>query len=737
MTKSFKDALNRSKAAIPGIKDGNSVGREKANPFNMKVNKPKFEVLNRNVIGSRGNVVRSKSKAASVRSATLLPQLQEKTRAHVSSFIDRRFGSKESGLSREDVMQERFAREQQRLVKSKRKSRFDLNSLDTDDNENDGVDDEKGLIGGGSLTHGGRSISQMDDDELEGYADDFNGDGEEDEIVGYDGSSAYQSSKGGQLDREFVSSGHFGGPGFTASSRFAEPSSAPKSKQEIMKELIAKSKFYKAERQKIKEENEALCEDVNEAFAAIRGNLKLIKDDEDSNHKADRTVEVDEYESVLKELTFDPRSKPSDRTLTLEEKTEKDRKKMEEQTKALLERMKPSENTENTPVEEIDKDEGSVDPELKRIGARQFELMRSFCHTGSEAAYGALVDYAVKQPRTMILLARLIRTDLGRLATSFTKRSNATGRGAVMPAFGPIRLLLLVARIFSCSDFHHVVATPAQLLLAYYLGVGRMTNLDHVQRALALVYCATQFQEVGKRCVPEALQLLYTLLRRTNYRNFDSSKTVKSHYFCRPLGKKLSLELQDDCDKSIINNSEPLAYSKLFSDNNNNINNDNDNHNTSVNDNKLTIRELKDFVVGLTVKIFEQLKSGNYPALREAAGPFAELIPENEFICACATAEDEGRFLQLQKHKPLALPLLTPDFSTDYSIDSRGGRRGDDKNDASRMKRALKREFKGAVRELKRDAAFLAEHRVKETRRKDAEYKSKMNKIIGNINNGV
>lgn len=706
MTKSFKDALSRTSRPIPGIKDNRPGAAASPNPFNLKVNKPKFDVLNRNVVGSRGNRVNSRSRAVAVRSATLLPQLQEKNRGHVSSFIDRRFGAKskesDGGPSREEVMQERFAREQQRLATKKvgRRNKFDLNSIK---DEVDGAASEEVDL---SMTHGGKNIAQMDDDELENYDGDDDDQGDENEAYNARGRT-------GQLDRDLVSAGHFGGP-----TRHDEK----KSKQDVMKELIAKSKFYKMERQKIKEDNEALCEDVNEAFASIRGNLNVLNDEDrkrlrDSNPTSSTTpAEDDEYEATLKELTFDPRSKPSDRTLTPEEREEKDKKRSEEQTKALLERMSPkADEAAAKGGDDAGEGEGQVDPELKRIGERQFKAMRDFCHTGSVDSYKKLVEYATKQPRTMIQLSKSIRSDLSKLSDSFTKRSNENGRGAVMPALGPIRLLLLVSRIFSCSDYHHVVATPAQLLLSYYLGVGRMTKLEHVKRALGLVYCSLQFQSIGRRSVPEALQVVYTLLKC--FRSSSLSQEGGSHYFCRPLGKSLVAELKSGSSSS--KNAGSAGCAELFDS-----------------ESKLSAGQLYGLTVELSESLLTNLEEGNYPALKEASRPFAQLLPKNKCFSRCAN-DSASRSLQLQQHKPLSLPLLNPDFAADYSMEGRK-RTGQDVDDqsAARMKRAHKREYKGAVRELKRDAAFLAEHKVRDIRKKDSEYKNRMNKIIGSIGNG-
>ena len=43
----------------------------------------------------------------------------------------------------------------------------------------------------------------------------------------------------------------------------------------------------------------------------------------------------------------------------------------------------------------------------------------------------------------MIQLAKSIRADISKLFEAFTKRSNENGRGAVMPALGPIQIVAI------------------------------------------------------------------------------------------------------------------------------------------------------------------------------------------------------------------------------------------------------------------------------------------------------
>ena len=50
-----------------------------------------------------------------------------------------------------------------------------------------------------------------------------------------------------------------------------------------------------------------------------------------------------------------------------------------------------------------------------------------------------------------------------------------------------------------------------------------------------------------------------------------------------------------------------------------------------------------------------------------------------------------------------------------------------------KLKYEHKKEFKGAVRELKRDADFIATRRLKEIKENDLRYKKKINVIMGQL----
>lgn len=133
-------------------------------------------------------------------------------------IIDKRFGENNPSLTPEERMLERFTREKQ-----KSSSRSTMYNLD---------DDEEDL----SLTHYGQSLSTMDDFDDAGL-----------------GLSDDEEEKK-QMDGKIVSRLHFGG---FEDERDEGEGERHKSKHEVMKEIIAKSKMHKVKKNHIFEGGEA------------------------------------------------------------------------------------------------------------------------------------------------------------------------------------------------------------------------------------------------------------------------------------------------------------------------------------------------------------------------------------------------------------------------------------------------------------------------------------------------
>ncbi|KNE68437.1 hypothetical protein AMAG_19806 [Allomyces macrogynus ATCC 38327] len=267
------------------------------NPFEQKVNRTKHDVLGRKLKGSRGQPGLTRQKGLETRKDALLKDIA--SRHKVGSFVDRRIGENNPNLSAEEKMMLRWTKEKQKSA-SRKKSHF---SIDDDDTHG-------GSLGG--LTHLGQSI---------------------DELANFDDFGPSDDEYEGALSKEFVNQALFGGG----------DANKHKTKADIMKELIAKAKFHKAERQRIKEENEEMRVELDEELDAIRGLLldKKINPPPSSSAAAAAAAgnDDDAFDQIVRELKFDKRAKPTDRTKTEEEIAAEEKERLERLERQRLRRM--------------------------------------------------------------------------------------------------------------------------------------------------------------------------------------------------------------------------------------------------------------------------------------------------------------------------------------------------------------------------------------------------------------
>ncbi|GAV55162.1 hypothetical protein ZYGR_0AS04860 [Zygosaccharomyces rouxii] len=299
--------------------------REQFSPFEIKASKNK----------------QSKEKMVPVGKPGISKQIGEEQRQRIfeakraqknkqGGIVDRRFGERSRDMTEEEKMLERFTREKQSQSRS-RANLFDLNDDDEDDD-----------MFGAKLTHLGQDL---EDDFDEGDL----GVNEEDGTSGPRPKRNYEDSLGEP-----------------------QPESRKKTKAEVMKEVIAKSKFYKQQRQKDQEQRTDQIEELDEDFDDIMSELRGSKlqqntkepDQEEKNKEK-------EYDMKVRELIMDRRAAPADRTKTEEElKKEEDekRKRLEQQRIDRMSGIVMGEDGEERGVDDLDDDFWGSDEEKDGSG---------------------------------------------------------------------------------------------------------------------------------------------------------------------------------------------------------------------------------------------------------------------------------------------------------------------------------------------------------------------------------
>ncbi|KAJ5092198.1 hypothetical protein NUU61_007068 [Penicillium alfredii] len=343
---------NQRNAALQAIRD-------RFNPFEIKAptKQSKFDATTRDGGSTTAGRVRpgvTKSLGEEKRRATLLKEINSRNK--VGGLVDRRFGENDPTMTPEERAAERFARESQR--KMRKESMFNL-------------EDEEDEF---QLTHMGQSL-----DLDQTNRDDFEAGDLEDQESDDDMSRKRKRfiEDDGDMEDLVDDEGE------------AKPD-RKKSKAEVMKEVIAKSKFHKHERQQAKEDDDDLRDELDkelpDLFEALRGikqppkpepakqDLETMNPDRAALLQEPEKKDTEkEYDQRLKQLTFDKRSKPTDRTKTEEEKAEEEAERLKQLEEDRIRRMR-GEQLSDEEEEDQGQDKGSEDEDEDIDDAMAFGL---------------------------------------------------------------------------------------------------------------------------------------------------------------------------------------------------------------------------------------------------------------------------------------------------------------------------------------------------------------------------
>ncbi|KAI5775723.1 NOP14 [Gulo gulo luscus] len=291
-------ARKRGTGAPAGAQGGRA--RPNPNPFEVKVNRQKFPVLGRKARHAVGQPGVSRARAVKKRTQTLLKEYKERDKSNV--FTDKRFGEYSSTMSPEEKMMKRFALEQQR--QHEKKSIYNLN------------EDEE-------LTHYGQSLADIE---------------KHNDIVDSDS----DTEERGTLSAELTAA-HFGGGGGLFHKKTpqqqGEEEEKPRSRRELIEELIAKSKQEKRERQAQREGALELTEKLDQDWKEIQ-TLLTHRTPKSENRDKKELPKPDAYDMMVRELGFEMKAQPSNRMKSEEELAKEEQERLQQLEAARLRRMR-------------------------------------------------------------------------------------------------------------------------------------------------------------------------------------------------------------------------------------------------------------------------------------------------------------------------------------------------------------------------------------------------------------
>ena len=666
---------------------------KRTNPFDLKHQRPpKYAVLNSNKSDSSsfhkhgssssvGRPAHSKSHALELRKNTLLKELKEEGKA--GKFIDKRIRHNKSstGINTEMSKMQRFLMAKQASSRVRKTQKY--NDILKDE-------DETSTKPSRLLTHRGRELK--DDSDFESEPEDY------DLLV----------------DDRYEQGENFGNFLEDNGNRGTDNGDKQKkTKAEVMQEVIAKSKMHKLKRQQLKEENEALCDAVNQDFDQLRD--EIVKTHGVMTEQSRETKSMGAYETLMRELQFDKKVKPGDRRKT-EEEMEREKVAKEEAKRA---RMTGAEDGSSNNL-------GSTKDTLGRLDREMMTALDAYL--GSENKKNAQLTYKALKDRledgqNVIALARAIRAEVGSTFSVSPKDVNI--RRLVL-------MLQLVNRIFSTSDAHHLVVTPCSLLACRQLMNLALFGGDTatLRLGLAIAWILIEYQKESRRWLSEVANYLGFVLARSGNKSsrimiFGKDAASAFHNSDENEDKTTStITLQSLIFKKpdILVSARILVHRliSLY----------NPRPKSSLIDESLIIKPAGS--AHITPK-------DRLSILPEIISYFNGLDEKLEIDMVAS--RDKMRMLD---SAPVPLPSLNPELEDSYlpgrlrsdnTRNSKERSKKEDLRETASLKRALKKETKGARRELQKDAHFLARERASERKTQDLEYQGKIKRIYGDIAN--
>ncbi|KAM3873897.1 nucleolar protein 14 [Diretmus argenteus] len=830
----------------------------KNNPFEVKINRKKFEVLGRKTKHDVGLPGVSRSKAINKRKETLLKEYKQKGKSN--KFIDKRFGEYDTNMAPEDKILQRFALERQRTHEKK-----DVYNLNEEE----------------ELTHYGQSLAEMEK---------FN------DLGGSDS----ESEEKGLLSAELTAS-HFGGGGGllrkkTPGEQEGGGGHRAKTRQELIEELIQKSKQEKRERQVQKEESHELTEKLDQEWKSIQSLMAHKAPRADRSDEPEEKPKLEEYDMMVRELGFEMKAAPSEKLKTPEEVAREERERLQKLEADRLRRMmgdvaedsgrsqthmsaddlndgfildKEDKKTLayqdgkwNVEKEEDDDDEDEAGDDVEEASGQEEEseeeggdeedaeegesgsegddshsdldsereseeeeeeegqkeeegdaapgnsLSEEELKAQQEAAKaelpytfvvpesysemkdllrghspdnqrlivartqksnhpslavgnklklqklsGFLLEYvgelAARSPPELATVDKLIpelyalcqmfpealckamQTTLGDSAHSMEEVLEVRGRAA-FPPLDMLVYLKVTALLFPTSDFRHPVTTPALIYISQALTKCPVTSLQDVTSGLVLCCLAVEYVSLSKRFLPELINFLSGTLHLAVQDKSSLGYSAAPPF--RPSGKYSDLLVLSDPESSKTWSKKPLSLSaaqhlELRDDRHR------DHH-------RLTCLSTCLDLVNRCCQLYKDLTSfthifqpiGTLLSKHLPAPAYPLLLQElhSQVLAAINSAPVTHSPMVFEKKKPIPLKLLTPKI---VEVLDYGKKRGSTKEEREKekLKHKYKKEFKGALREIRKDSRFLAREKLNEVMSRDADRKRKVKELFGSL----
>ncbi|KAF3991280.1 hypothetical protein FT663_02781 [Candidozyma haemuli var. vulneris] len=686
--------------------------------------------------GSKQHNETAKTRSGVEKAMQLDYEADKKLRNRAGGLVDRRFGEKNRNLTEEEKMLERFTRERQ---SSSKKNVFSL-----------GSDDEYGDDDDFALTHSGKTISFEQD---------------------------FDESDLGVPEKRYVDEDSVQPP-------------KKKSKKDVMAEIIAKSKFYKKQRQMEFQKTQDDIMDLDDEFGDVLGEMRQSQPK--PNAFKQKSQEDIEYDNKVRELVYDRRAVPADRTKTAEELAEEHSEKMKKLEADRLKRMDGLHDDRAADGDDLDDEfwagsdeeqegeasgsesEGESDEEsetesrrprkapavtmplnhkqfIEQVDGKSGDQVVAFIKKVTELYHprlaegnkdkmdnfvGMIFEHILHISNEEKVDSKLV-DDLTKLLRSMAEKYNQALVETVRNTIDEIKervvknqlrksdlvCFVVLGYVFSASDHYHLVITPALIVMNQFLNneIG-VINVDNIGKGLFFCDVLLQYQSFAKRYDPEVTKYLERALLVL----LPEPKRIIETLSARPVDGKSNLSKKFRPKST----SGPIKVSEIFK---------------APND-EMKFRYISrafatiDKIVGLwrEKSAFLEVLRPLTVITKHASRYFSNEIPQLQSLLE-RTSKLESNLsksrkpLTLQEHRQMAIKTFAPKFEENFNPDKKSYDENRDRQELNKMKAQIKKEKKGALKDLRKQTKFNARQQINEKKDMYATYHKKMANIVNTI----
>ena len=329
-------------------------------------------------------------------------------------------------------------------------------------------------------------------------------------------------------------------------------------------------------------------------------------------------------------------------------------------------------------------------------------------------------------------LAKTFREEIGQACRAHLKSQHEERPTSPNP--GDLIIFTAIASIFPTSDHFHQVVTPAMLCMTRYLSQKIPTSLTDLATGAYLCTLCIQYQRFSKRYIPEVINYIlnaFWALAPVKPKNLSVSFPLHS----LPESFRL-LDLSDFPEQS-----RHLSFWHISAKPSPSNKHDQDIKVALIQTQIRLIDNLASFWVEKAAfcEVFESVRKVlRFLASRACSDMLNEILREEiqmtstRLDAQLRTSLSARKPLRLHNHRPLAIKTSVPKFEESYNPEKHYDP-DRDRAEASKLKAEHKRERKGALRELRKDASFIARETLKEKKERDSAYEKKYKRLVAEI----